>query len=129
MAMSRSFGATLFTTRSQMAISPELMFSNPAIIRNRVDLPQPDGPTRMTNSPSSISTLTPCRTSVEPNDLRTLRMETLAMILLDDPLSDQGGVAAKSPSPCGKGLGRGGHAATNPSPQPPPARGGGLRQT
>src|SRR6185295_6323052 len=81
MAMSRSFGATLLTTRPPMAISPEEIFSRPAIMRNRVDLPQPEGPTRMTNSPSSISTSTPCRTSVEPNDLRTFRMETLAIIL------------------------------------------------
>ncbi len=49
-----------------MAISPPEMFSSPAIIRSRVDLPQPEGPTRMTNAPSSISTLTPCSTSVEP---------------------------------------------------------------
>jgi hypothetical protein len=29
--------------------------SSPAIIRSRVDLPQPDGPTRTRNSPLSIS--------------------------------------------------------------------------
>src|SRR5690349_18035559 len=85
MAMSRSFGATLFTTRPPMAISPAVMFSSPAIMRSSVDLPQPEGPTRMTNSPSSISTLTPCRTSVEPNDLRTFRMETVAMMFLGYP--------------------------------------------
>ena len=79
MAMSRSFGATLLTTRPPIAISPSVMFSSPAIMRSSVDLPQPDGPTRMTNSPSSISTLTPCRTSVVPKRLRTLRMETVAM--------------------------------------------------
>ena len=80
MAMSRSFGATLFTTRPPMAISPSVMFSSPAIMRSRVDLPQPDGPTRMTNSPSSISTLTPCSTSVVPKRLRTLRMDTVAIV-------------------------------------------------
>ena len=52
--MSRSFGGTLLTTRSPMRISPEVMFSRPAIIRSRVDLPQPDGPTSTTNSPSPI---------------------------------------------------------------------------
>ncbi len=81
MAMSRSFGATLFTTRPPIAISPAVMFSSPAIMRSSVDLPQPDGPTRMTNSPSSISTLTPCSTSVVPKRLRTSRMDTLAMVL------------------------------------------------
>src|SRR6201746_83712 len=79
MAMSRSFGGTSFTTRPPMAMSPEEIFSSPAIIRNNVDLPQPDGPTRMTNSPSSIPTDTPCSTSVEPNALRTLVISTPAI--------------------------------------------------
>src|ERR1700710_2575277 len=55
MAMSRSFGATSLTTRPPMAISPPVMFSSPAIIRSSVDFPHPEGPTRMTNSPSAIS--------------------------------------------------------------------------
>ncbi len=52
--MSRSFGALSFTTSSPMRSSPSEMSSSPAIIRSAVDLPQPDGPTRITNSPSSI---------------------------------------------------------------------------
>src|SRR4029450_13759982 len=39
-------------------MSPEVMSSRPTIIRNRVDFPQPDGPTRIMNSPSCTSTLT-----------------------------------------------------------------------
>ena len=35
--------------------SPEVMSSRPAIIRSAVDLPQPDGPTRIMNSPSLTS--------------------------------------------------------------------------
>jgi len=35
-------------------IVPLLGFIKPAIIDNRVDLPQPDGPTMEINSPSSI---------------------------------------------------------------------------
>lgn len=50
MATSRSFGATLLTTRSPIAICPREIFSRPAIILRRVDFPQPDGPTRVTNS-------------------------------------------------------------------------------
>src|SRR3954454_23137925 len=69
--MSRSLGCTLFTTRSPIEIVPEVIFSSPASILKRVDLPQPDGPTRTTNAPSSIGTVTPCRTSKPPNDLRT----------------------------------------------------------
>src|SRR3954454_18823090 len=69
--MSRSFGCTLLTTRSPIEIVPEVMFSRPASILSRVDLPQPEGPTSTTNAPSSIGTVTPCRTSKPPNDLRT----------------------------------------------------------
>src|ERR1051325_2095825 len=79
MAMSRSFGATLFTTRLPMRTSPPEISSRPAIMRSRVDLPQPEGPTSTQNSPSSIDTSTPCTTSVEPNDLRTALSATAAM--------------------------------------------------
>jgi|KBSSwiStaDraftv2_1062776.scaffolds.fasta_scaffold16273_2 hypothetical protein len=62
-----------------MAISPAVMFSSPASIRSRVDLPQPDGPTSTTNSLSAMLTLTPCSTSTGPNALRTLRISTAAI--------------------------------------------------
>jgi hypothetical protein len=74
MAMSRSFGGRLFTTRSPMRMSPLVIDSRPAIIRSSVDFPQPDGPTRMTNSPSAISAFTPWMISTEPNAFRTLRI-------------------------------------------------------
>src|ERR1700724_1985204 len=74
--MSRSLGWTLLTTRSPIEIVPEVMFSSPASIRNKVDLPQPEGPTRTTNWPSSIGIDTPCRTSKPPNDFRTSRICT-----------------------------------------------------
>src|SRR6266550_1870149 len=74
--MSRSLGWTLLTTRSPIEIVPEVMFSSPASIRSRVDLPQPDGPTRTTKAPSSIGIDTPCRTSKPPNDFRTSRICT-----------------------------------------------------
>src|SRR5215475_2225214 len=74
--MSRSLGWTLLTTRSPIEIVPEVMFSSPASMRSNVDLPQPEGPTSTTNSPSSIGIDTPCRTSKLPNDLRTSRIWT-----------------------------------------------------
>src|ERR1700722_2108891 len=77
--MSRSFGGTLLTTRSPMRISPPVMFSSPAIMRSKVDLPQPDGPTRTTNSPSPIAMSTPWMTCTAPNALRTSRIATDAM--------------------------------------------------
>ena len=83
MAMSRAFGGTRLTTRSPMRISPDVMFSSPAIMRNSVDLPQPEGPTSTTNSPSPMFTSTPWMTSVAPKALRTSRIATDAM---DAPL-------------------------------------------
>src|SRR6059058_2588945 len=74
--MSRSFGWTLLTTRSPIEMVPEVMFSRPASIRSKVDLPQPEGPTSTTNSPSSIGIDTPCKTSKLPNDFRTSRICT-----------------------------------------------------
>src|ERR1700748_2083365 len=55
--MSRSLGDLLFTTWPPIRSSPEEMSSRPAIMFSVVDFPQPDGPTRMTNSPSAISRL------------------------------------------------------------------------
>ena len=38
------------------------------MIRSKVDLPQPDGPTNVKNSPSCISTFKLFNTCVDPND-------------------------------------------------------------
>jgi hypothetical protein len=55
MAMSRSLGDRVLTTRSPIFMVPLEMSSSPAIIRRAVLLPQPDGPTRTRNSPSAMS--------------------------------------------------------------------------
>jgi hypothetical protein len=70
------------------------MFSNPASIRNRVDLPQPEGPTSTTNAPSSIGIVTPCKTSKPPNDFRTSRICTDDMNFLPKTLAVTGKAAA-----------------------------------
>src|SRR5579875_1417852 len=63
--MSRSPGPCLVTGTPPIRISPEVGLSSPASSRNAVLLPQPEGPTRMTNSPSatvrsnSLSATTP----------------------------------------------------------------------
>ncbi|MOA35348.1 hypothetical protein D3C78_1567920 [compost metagenome] len=64
MAMSRSLGDSSFTRLLPMAMSPLEMSSSPAIMFKSVDLPQPDGPTRIRNSPSSMAMLMPLSTSV-----------------------------------------------------------------
>ena len=74
--MSRSFDSTSLTTRPSIAILPPLISSSPASIRSSVDLPQPDGPTSTTNSPSSMSNQIPWITFVAPNDFSMLRNET-----------------------------------------------------
>ena len=63
MAMPRSAGASSLTTSPSNRISPEVRSSSPAITRSRVDLPQPEGPTKTTNSLFTISRLTPLITS------------------------------------------------------------------
>src|SRR5580700_2954443 len=46
-----------------MCTSPELNSSSPAIIRNSVDFPHPEGPTNTAKEPSSTVRLTPWITS------------------------------------------------------------------
>src|SRR5215216_5928751 len=67
--MSRSLGARSLTTSPPIFRSPSVMSSRPAIIRSAVDFPQPDGPTRMTNSPSPISRFM-CLTASKPSGYR-----------------------------------------------------------
>ena len=66
MAMSRSLGSRLLTTRSPISISPAVIASSPATMRSSVDLPQPEGPRITMNSPSAISIDTPWITSSSP---------------------------------------------------------------
>ena len=54
MAMSRSLGALSLTTWPSMISLPAVMSSRPATMFRVVDFPQPDGPTRMMNSPSAM---------------------------------------------------------------------------
>ena len=56
-AMSLSFGSTSLTSFPSIYSSPEEISSRPATIRKVVDLPQPDGPTKIINSLSAISRL------------------------------------------------------------------------
>src|SRR3954451_25047628 len=54
----RSRGALSLTRCPAISSSPDVMSSRPTTMRSNVDFPQPDGPTRMTNSPSRMSRLT-----------------------------------------------------------------------
>src|SRR6185437_13729058 len=60
-------------------MSPAVMASRPAIMRNSVDLLQPEAPTRTMNSPSATSRSMSCITATLSKRLATLRMRTDAM--------------------------------------------------
>src|SRR5215470_14108765 len=81
MAMSRSIGGTSLTTVLSIRISPDVTASRPAIMRKVVVLPQPDGPTKTTNSLSWICRSTSFTTWVTSNFLLSLRTTTSAMTL------------------------------------------------
>src|SRR5258708_29541923 len=57
--MSRSFGAVSVTSLSPMITAPFVTSSRPPMQRRSVVFPQPEGPTRTMNSPSSIVMSTP----------------------------------------------------------------------
>src|SRR5688572_20421463 len=82
-----------------MRSSPDVMSSRPAIMRSRVDLPQPEGPTKTQNSPSSILRSMPWITSASPNVLVRRSSSRVAMMrglaaLLDARAGDAGGDVA-----------------------------------
>src|SRR5258708_22226116 len=80
MAMSRSIGGSCLTTLSLIRTLPDVIDSSPATMRRVVVLPQPDGPTRTTNSLSWISRLTSLTAWTLPsNVLFRFRMTTCAM--------------------------------------------------
>ena len=65
--MSRSRSSTRVTSRSPRRIVPSVTSSSPAIMRSRVDLPQPDGPTSTRNSPSAMSRSTASTARTPPS--------------------------------------------------------------
>lgn len=78
MAMPRWDGVTLVTSTPSMLSVPPLTVSNPEMHRSRVDLPQPDGPTKTTNSPDGMSRFTFLRMSKAPKRLSRLLIVSLA---------------------------------------------------
>ncbi len=71
MAMPRFDGGTSLTSSPSMWSSPPVISSSPAIMRSSVDLPQPDGPTKTTNSPVLMSRSMPWSTSTGAVGLAT----------------------------------------------------------
>src|SRR5690349_20135500 len=79
--MSRSLESRSLMIFPSIAISPAEISSSPASMRSRVVLPQPEGPTSTTNSPSAMSNPMPWMTLVLAKDFSMLRKETAAMFL------------------------------------------------
>src|SRR3990167_706231 len=78
MAMWRCAGATPTTFLPAMRSSPSEGSSRPAMMLSSVDLPQPEGPTRIRNSPGATSISIFLRTSTALSPLpKTLRMPAI----------------------------------------------------
>ena len=83
MLTSRSAAERLVTSRPPMRICPLLAISSPAIMRNVVVLPQPDGPSRVTSLPGSMVNDTLSTAVTSPYRLLTFRNSTEAACLAD----------------------------------------------
>src|SRR5436190_8256635 len=77
--MSRSLGSRSLTSRSPIWMSPLVIGMRPATRLSVVVLPQPDGPTSATNSPSSIVNDTLLTARTDPYRLTTSSNTTLAI--------------------------------------------------
>src|SRR6185369_15363036 len=76
MATPRLAGGTPRISLPSIMTWPPLIGSKPQIRRSKVDLPQPDGPTKTTNSPWAMSRSMFCSTSTGPKRLLTSRSST-----------------------------------------------------
>ena len=66
MAVFRAWGGVVLTSVPSIRIRPAVGISKPAIIRRAVVLPQPDGPSSVTSSPSRTSKETPSTAVTRP---------------------------------------------------------------
>src|SRR4051795_2194799 len=82
-----------------MKMSPDVMSSSPTIIRSNVDFPHPDGPTRIMNSPSAISSVTSL-TALNPSPYSLLTFWILISAMNDAPstLDGAGGQPGHDPT-------------------------------
>src|SRR3954468_18046110 len=87
--MSRSPGSSIVTSLPPTCTLPEVGSSSPAMMRSSVDLPQPDGPTRTVNSPSSTYRSMP--SSARTPSAYSLTMSVTRMSLMSSCLLGGGG--------------------------------------
>src|SRR5688572_20602020 len=89
------------TSTPSIRIAPRSGRSNPARMFSKVDLPQPEGPTIATNSPSRTSKLTPSTTDSVPNPLltpsTTICLSDIAPLHRVEPLEQAGQAVEQQP--------------------------------
>src|SRR6218665_1251863 len=78
MPVGRFSGGMRVTSSPSMAITPPLGVSKPPTMRSSVDLPEPDGPSRQTSSPSPTVRLNLSTATVVENTLLTSLMSRTA---------------------------------------------------
>ncbi len=76
-------GATLDTSAPSSITRPLVGCSNPAIIFNKVVLPQPEGPSSEKNSPRPMAKSAASTATKSPNSLRTFS-STMTLSLVED---------------------------------------------
>src|SRR5947207_11436875 len=82
MASPRGRTGTSVTSRPPITMRPADRVSSPAMMRSSVVLPQPEGPSSATNSPSATSSTISSSARTAPNDLamRSMRMSAMSVI-------------------------------------------------
>src|SRR5690242_13322456 len=88
------------TMRSPTWISPTVGSRNPAISRNVVVLPQPEGPSRQISCPWSILSETLSTTASDPNRLVSLRNSTDANQITPSSLCQRAFPSDQAHTPC-----------------------------
>src|SRR5688572_14121256 len=73
-------GASSVMSLPSMRMAPDVRSSRPAIMRSSVDLPQPEGPTKTTNSPFLMSRLAPGMMTTSPKALRAFLREIVPIL-------------------------------------------------
>src|SRR6185436_9185847 len=76
----RRYGGTAVMSWPSMTMRPSSGVSKPAIMRNRVVLPQPEPPSRANSSPCAISRSTPSTAATAPKRLRTVSILTMGPV-------------------------------------------------
>ena len=95
MPMPLAFGSAQVTFFPPIQICPLLTSTRPAIPLSRVDLPQPEGPSRTMNSPSSISIDSFSMTETPPNSTAMFLTDTALTV---SSLYGAGGDTAHEPA-------------------------------